>query len=380
MLNASGRRVYRSIFACAISFLLGSFAVTHTESAAKPSPARTASSYDPGLSPEQNESNERKMATAREHEQRGERADDKEWTRAENELDKALTDLETSPSANTPLLGEPSYLDHGLIGYTIDENSRLRTVVLTREGKPEHVLAHRTMANLSPEALKLLVLEATDRTAEGLANAWWIVRNEKWLTADKGSVEWHVDPESRSVLVHLSPNISKTDEDALISAAPNYLTIERAEAEIEFLTDRHNDLPPQWGGAQLALHKNGSRHCTSGFTVKGKTTGTRYSMTAGHCVADAGGNGVSFWSGPYFVGSSASFSNFPTRDAVRLKNSNYSPLIWTDGSDVYNYRTVNGAANPVKDRKLCFSGRPRHSHSGRTIRQDERFGSYLPTR
>lgn len=318
-------------FACVIGMLLSTSAISQAESPDAHAMSDDSVTYDSGLSPEQNEVNQEKMATAREGEPVDKRVEDKVWSRAENELDNALTRLGTAPSTGRPLLGEASYLDHGVIGFIINEETQKRTIVLTEGTRPNQVLEHETLVHLSPEALDLIEFELTDRTADGLAQVWWVVRDHRWVSPDKGSVEFHLDPETRSVLVRLGPSIDHNDESALRRLAPDYLTIERFETEIEFLTDRHNDVPPQWGGAQLALNKNGPRHCTSGFTVKGKTTGTRYSLTAGHCVADFGGNGVNFWSGPYSVGQSAGYANFPTRDAVRLKNSNYGSLIWTDG-------------------------------------------------
>lgn len=280
---------------CVIGLLLSTSAISQANFPIDLAASGEPVNSDPGLSPEQNSANQEKMLAARESEPADKRVDDKVWTRAEDELDSALTRLGTTPPAGAALLDEANYLDHGVIGFMIDEETQKRTIVLTAGTRPEQVLEHETMVDLSTEALDLIEFEFTDRTGEGLAQTWWIVRNQNWVSSDKGSIGVRLDPETQSIIAELSPSISQADEDALQRLAPEYLTIVRLESDIQFLTDRDNDVPPQWGGAELSLSKNGNRHCSSGFTVKGKTTGTRYSLTAAHCVAGFGGNGVNFW-------------------------------------------------------------------------------------
>lgn len=105
-------------------------------------------------------------------------------------------------------------------------------------------------------------------------------------------------------------------------------------------------------GVEPKIHSSNNPGCSSGFTVKGKTVGNRHSLTAGHC----GTNGTNFYSGSHFYGEIRGRSNYPARDMARVSTSTYTNQIFTDGLDVYNWRTVVGANNGSLNQQLCTSG------------------------
>lgn len=83
--------------------------------------------------------------------------------------------------------------------------------------------------------------------------------------------------------------------------------------------------------------------------MKGKSTGTYYSVTAGHC----GDNGDDFDSGSHYYGEMAGKADWPDYDMARLKGSTYAGRLWTVGQDNFNTRVVTGANDGTVGSVVC---------------------------
>ena len=271
--------------------------------------------------------------------------DGPDLTRAEAEAVEAASLVQEFNSNNGV---EP--FAHGVI--EINGSVRDYLVVYLAAGTLEtDFWTHSSVRKLSDEARERFRFVHTDVDAAALKTAWQAIESGRWRGVDsKATASFGVDGQRRQIVVRVDDRVSEAELAALRSINLGLVAVETGE-RIERTSDRHNDYSPHWGAARLK--KSGqSWHCSSGFSVVGRTTGTRYSLTAGHC----GSNGLNLYSGSHFYGEMAGKSGFPARDMARLKGSSYRNTIWTDGADVYNWRTVVGANDGSLDQKLCISG------------------------
>jgi hypothetical protein len=132
-------------------------------------------------------------------------------------------------------------------------------------------------------------------------------------------------------------------------------------AEFE-LTSSSNDPQPHSGGASL----NGSKACTSGFTFKFNSTGTRYMVTAGHCNP----HGTSTNMGTVWRDSQV----YPYWDFELVHGHSYQGRIY----DSANFtRPVVNAQNPAVGSSYCTRGRTSGTVCGYIVRKLNQTICYL---
>ncbi|MBW9214791.1 S1 family peptidase [Mumia sp. zg.B53] len=272
-------------------------------------------------------------------------------------LQRAVADRVTellTPQGDKPADGVPVSLDAGVIGVTGSPTAGY-TLVVTR-GTDGAALVNRLTSGLSATARRLLTVRTSERTAQELRDAWVGVTAQQWRTADAAPTAGYsmdLDPELEAVVVDVAAAPPRAAARLDRQAAP----VEGVDAGAVVVrytgsaarASRTSDTSPHWGGARIT---SPSKVCSSGFTVRSKSSSTRYSVTAGHC----GANGTSWYSGSYYFGQIAGRSNYPAYDQARLAGSTYTNSIYTDGLDNFNVRTVTGANDGAVGDNVCASG------------------------
>ncbi|MFD1824506.1 hypothetical protein [Mumia zhuanghuii] len=257
-----------------------------------------------------------------------------------------------TPQGEKPADGVPVGLDVGIIG-VLGSAADGYDVVVTRETDPAALVARLT-AGLPAGARNSLRITTSERSADELRTAWRQVSAQAWAgdASQRSSYSMDLDPELGAVVVDVegtAPAAGRLDvQRAPVEGVEPGAVVVRYTGE-SALASRTADTSPHWGGAKITA---GSTSCTSGFTVKSKTSSTRYSVTAGHC----GPNGTSWYSGAYYFGQTAGRSGYPNYDQARLAGSSYTNSIYTDGLDNFNVRTVTGANDGDVGDSVCVSG------------------------
>lgn len=288
-------------------------------------------------------------------------------TPLQRQVARRVTALVSPPDSKPtkPEESVPTSLDHGIIG-VLGSPAAGYTLVLTK-GTDGKALISTIVKGLPAEAAAGLSFRVSERTSDELREAWVAVFAGDWQSS--------VDVTGRSMAVDLSPE-REAVEVVLGGEAP---PLGRADTMRQPLEDvpagavvveyggesgrasRVNDSAPHWGAAKIT---SGGTACTSGFTVRGKTTGTLYSLTAGHC----GANGSNWNSGTYYYGEMVGKSNYPDYDQARLGGSTNAPTIYTDGLDNFSTRKVTGANNGEVGDSICASGTVTRSICGIKIK------------
>jgi hypothetical protein len=151
------------------------------------------------------------------------------------------------------------------------------------------------------------------------------------------SLGYGFDPESGTVL--LRSDAPPSAFASILDAYPGMITFRFAKFE---LTSSSNDPQPHSGGANL----NGALNCTSGFTFKFNSTGTRYMVTAGHCNP----HGTSTNMGTVWQDSQV----YPYWDFELVRGHTYQGRLY----DSANFtRPVVNAQNPAVGSSYCTRGR-----------------------
>ncbi len=260
-----------------------------------------------------------------------------------------------SPDGEKRSDGVPVGLDHGVIG-VIGSTAEGYTLVVTKETDGRALVAKLT-ARLPKEAAEGLEVRVSERSADELREAWHAAfEPQKWRTAiasDVAGMAVELDPEREAVVVTLGGEPPR--EGRLDTLAQPLQGVDAGSVVVEYggkagRASRAADSAPHWGGARITKASGAS--CTAGFTARGKTTGTYYSVTAGHC----GANGTDWHSGSSFYGTTAGRADYPDYDQARLGGSTYSPNIYTDGLDSFSSRVVTGANNGAVGDSVCASG------------------------
>jgi hypothetical protein len=120
------------------------------------------------------------------------------------------------------------------------------------------------------------------------------------------------------------------------------------------LTNRHDDGPPHWGGAELDM--NGSPWCTSGYTIH--IGSYNYMVTAGHCFSSIG---ATVWGGTgVYWGTIQGRTGYPNTDAELIGGGSYEGVIYNSysGSErVKGYTNGSPGSYPY-----CVSGNTNGTH------------------
>ncbi|MGH1564645.1 hypothetical protein [Mumia sp. DW29H23] len=273
-------------------------------------------------------------------------------------LQRTVADRVTAlltPQGEKPADGVPVSLDAGVIGVTGSPTEGY-TLVVT-QGTDGRALVDRLTRGLPTTARRLLTVRTSERTADELRDAWLGVAGQQWrasAAAPSAGYAMDLDPELEAVVVDVASEAPDSAAARLDVQAAPVEGVPAGAVVVRYSGDagrssRTADTAPHWGGARIS---SGSSNCSSGFTVKSKTSSTRYSVTAGHC----GGNGTSWYSGAYYFGQTSGRSNYPEYDQARLAGSTYSGSIYTDGLDNFDVRTVTGANDGAVGDNVCASG------------------------
>lgn len=284
-------------------------------------------------------------------------------TSVQRQVAQRLTALLT-PQGAKPADGVPVGLDAGIIG-VIGSAADGYEVVVTRETDPATLVA-RVTSGLPSSARANLTVTKSERSADELRTAWRQVMAQEWTddAAQRSSFSMDLDPELESVVVDVegaAPAAGRLDvARAPVEGVKPGAVVVRYSGE-SARASRNSDTAPHWGGARITA---GSTGCTSGFTVKSKSSSTRFSVTAGHC----GPNGTAWYSGSYFFGNTAGRTGYPEYDQARLSGSTYTNSIYTDGLDSFTTRVVTGANDGDVGDSVCLSGQVTKSVCGVEIK------------
>lgn len=125
------------------------------------------------------------------------------------------------------------------------------------------------------------------------------------------------------------------------------------------------DTAPHWGGAYL---QSSTDTCTSGWTIRNQSTGTRYMVTAGHCFP----NGASTNMGTSLRESAA----YPAIDVTLIRGKTYGGYIYADGAT--GERAVNDGNDPVINSSYCITGRSSGFKCGWVVKASGKTFCYVP--
>lgn len=245
----------------------------------------------------------------------------------------------------------------GSLGMYVDTETDEYVVVL-----PEEAASNFQAADAADLGLKVRV-ETREITSDT------IDRIEKALVALRPSF-----PEKHSYVFGFNPEtgLVEVGSDAPRSA---FADVEKAYpgkisfswAKLERTTGNWTaDTPPHWGGAYLTGDGGGA--CTSGWTVRNQSTGTRYMVTAGHCFT----NGHNTNMGTAWRENEA----FPAIDVELIRGKTYAGYIYADGAT--GERAVNDGNNPVINSSYCITGRSSGFKCGWVAKASGKTYCYLP--
>ncbi len=272
---------------------------------------------------------------------------DQQSTAFANELasDLIMELLAIDDIGDTADTGAPPHLYNGIVGITGSPEAGY--IVFVGSDADLNDVRRTATANATPEVVELLTFTQSERSGQELIDAYEKAVQGDWKNGKP--LSYSVGLNSSTQMIEVSVGDAATDADvSRLQQLSPAISVNRKGSPPERLS-RTNSSSPHRGGLRMS-HFSGEL-CTNGFSVKGKTTGTVYSLTAGHC----GANG-SAWYATNFVGNLAGKANFPARDMARLKNSSYQTWIETDGGDDYDERRIVSAANGTVSSKVCLSG------------------------
>jgi hypothetical protein len=268
-------------------------------------------------------------------------------------IDAVIKKHEALDATARPISGLPLGLDQGIVGVAGDAYAGLAVVVDTSRVDAAALL-NEIRSALPSHLAGAVEVEPSCRRATALAAAWRAVNRSFSGVGAPDSGAFDLDPTTETIEVLLGTANAAVASGVEALAAPGLIQA-RGDAGLSRgsrLAD--TPTPGHWGGARIE-HTSATKitSCTAGFTVKRRSTGTRASLTAGHC----GSNGDSFSSGQYSYGTMAGEANFPDYDQALLIGSTYAPSIWTDGpGDIEDVRVVKSAADPAVGQSICASG------------------------
>ena len=283
-------------------------------------------------------------------------------SKAQQALAERITSLSVpSNGQKTDALGVPVILRLGIVGFTGAAPEGY--TMITGAGADVDALRQRVLTGLPAEAAESLTIKQSDVSTSALTAAWTAIAKAEWRTTTSSSWSMDLDPASVKILVTVS---KLTDEEtAALRKAGNGLVTIKTNSTIS-RASRTYDLEPHWGGARITRQ---TVACSAGWTARGKSTGTLYSVTTGHC----GSNGT-HWSSTVFYGELTGKEDYPDYDQARLKDSTYTNRLYTDGQDNFDTRKATSAKDGYIGDRICQSGATSGSICGiRTLSFDSRF-------
>jgi hypothetical protein len=247
---------------------------------------------------------------------------------------------------------------------------------------PEGLLNFATPENDAHISELTDALDAVDEKSDQVQE----FADEHLLLKDPEPIMFGVDAKTGTVEIELDKDAPQYQEAKFEQLEGEFVSVEGGETSFSAVAisfssgtahriltagnERNYNTSPFKGGA--GIKRSDGVGCTSGFIVKGNGTGTWYSTTAAHCTEDPTTanyrNNIGFTSlqNTSSHGISAGADNrLKTNgwhyDVVRLKNSAYTPYIYTSGSTANkdNYtstRKVTGAGDPSPGGIYCASG------------------------
>ncbi len=279
-------------------------------------------------------------------------------TTGQEEAADRVTAILTNNGVDVPTKnGLPYQLARGVVG--ISGSPTRGYTVLVAKGVSTAKVTSSVFAGLSKGATAGLTLKTAGATVEEITAVWDAVSSRKWVAEPDAKISLGMSVEDGQVVVDLDERASDKSRANLAALSKLVRIVDIAPMR---RSSRYSDDPPHYGGASIS---SSGATCTAGFTVKGKTTGTYYSVTAGHC----GSNGDTFDSGSFYYGEMAGNSGFPEFDMARLKGSTYAGRLWTVGQDNFDTRVVTGANDGEVGTTVCQSGQTTSSVCGITIQK-----------
>ncbi len=226
----------------------------------------------------------------------------------QQELAERITSLSVPPNGQkTDPLGLPVTLRLGIIGFT--GTAAEGYTMIAGAGADIDALREKVLTGLPAEAAKSLSIKQSDVPTSALTAAWTQVARAEWRTTPSS---WSMDLDPATVTILVTVSQLTDDETAALRKAGNGLVTIKTNPTIS-RASRTYDLEPHWGGARIT---RANAACSAGWTARGKSTGTLYSVTAGHC----GSNGT-HWSSTVFYGELTGKEDYPDYDQARLKDS-----------------------------------------------------------
>jgi len=267
--------------------------------------------------------------------------------------------------------GDLDALRGGLIGIALDHAAQTVNVVVDPTLVDVTGLSSRANAALGPSAFEVAVIAGCS-SAQELAEARTFLDG---LGTKLAPHFWgyYLDAHDSTYHVTFSPE-DKAAAALVTSRLGDRVTI---EFEASALLSRMNDGQPHWGGAGIRPGSRSQNICTSAFTVR-LPSGSRGSVTAGHCFADDGAiNGRDVLSGDQnYGGETAGAHDYPNYDMVRIGNGNQT---WDNRIHVDPccpvVRNVTASGNPDVGDFICNSGMTTRAICGLEVRAiDQTFG------
>ncbi|GGP78320.1 hypothetical protein [Saccharothrix coeruleofusca] len=207
---------------------------------------------------------------------------------------------------------------------------------------------------------------------ETARDAYQALLDRSWgAGAQKVGYAFSPDGGGTRVRVMLDASADPAAADRLQRALGEVVVVERTGLTA-FSGSRTNDASPHYGGAAVGFSSIPT--CTTGFSVR-FPDGTRGSVTASHCF----NSDEALLSGSQFYGVVRQIEGFPSFDVVAVDNAGtaetYTNVLHVDPC-CPSARSVIGDADPVKNAKVCASGRVTLAKCN--INVDETATSFCP--
>ncbi|HEU4945669.1 MAG TPA: hypothetical protein VFT31_00810 [Kribbella sp.] len=279
-------------------------------------------------------------------------------------IGQAIRSIDPLTKAGEPTSGLPYGLSQGVVGVLGSADTGYKVVIdsaVTDETKYRDTMAR----NVPQDGMAMVTVERSCRSAKSIAAAWTKIGARNWhADAKRTTFTFDLDPATEQIVVEYDRKTTSADSVAALQRIDG--AIVSAVSGSPGRMTRLNDTSTggHWGGARIT---SAIRNCTAGFTVVRRSTGTRASVTAGHC----GGVGTTWYSGSNYYGTTSVRTNYPDYDQALLTGSSYGPKIWTDGAgDTEDVRTVKSAGDPAVGTLVCQSGSYSTSLCGITVQSN----------
>jgi hypothetical protein len=223
----------------------------------------------------------------------------------------------------------------GALGMYFDDATHAYVVVLSKTGASGFSAARAAGLGLS---VRVETRDIDRDTIDRLEEALLALRPS---IPDKYSYSFGFNPETG--LVDVASDAPGAAFASVEKAFPGRTSLTWAKLE-QTSGNWTADTAPHWGGAYL---QSSTSACTSGWTVRNQSTGTRYMVTAGHCFP----NGASTNMGTAWRESAA----YPAIDVELIRGKTYGGYIYADGAT--GERRVNDGNDPVIGSSYCQTGR-----------------------